>query len=70
MRKHIGDLCLLAGLPQEALMAYHSALDVLRVSQDHLWIAACLESLCAVTAVYSLNQIPEKAERFGLNNYF
>ncbi|CBY40100.1 unnamed protein product [Oikopleura dioica] len=53
LRKHIGDLCLLCGLPQEALIAYHSALDALRLSQDHLWVAASLESLCAVTASYS-----------------
>ena len=23
---------------------------------DHLWVAACLESLCAVTAMYTLNK--------------
>ena len=31
LKKHIGDLCLLAGLPQEALTAYNSALENLRV---------------------------------------
>ena len=46
-------------MPQEALTAYHSALDTLRLSQDHLWVAACLESLCAVTAVHSLNRSGE-----------
>ena len=33
LKKHIGDLCLLAGLPQEALTAYNSALENLRVRQ-------------------------------------
>ena len=42
-------------MPQDALSAYNSALENLRVSQDHLWVASCLESLCAVTSVYKLD---------------
>lgn len=42
LRKHIGDLCLLAGMPQEALTAYHSALDTLRVSQGNFKIGPFL----------------------------
>ena len=56
LKKHVGDLCLLAGLPQEALAAYNGALENLRVSQDHLWVASCLESLCALTSVYKLDK--------------
>lgn len=62
LKKHIGDLCLLAGLPQEALTAYNSALENLRLSQDHLWVASCLESLCAVTSIYKLDPATSSEE--------
>jgi len=46
MRKHIGDLSLLAGLPSEALTHYSSAIDQLRAVSDWLWLASALEGQC------------------------
>lgn len=40
LTKHLGDLSLQAGLINEALTFYHSAIDTLRSSQDWLWIGS------------------------------
>ena len=39
LRKHTADLCLLAGLPGEAVQNYQAALDILKVASDWLWVA-------------------------------
>lgn len=38
MRKHVGDLCLQAGMLQDALVHYHMAVDLLRALNDFLWL--------------------------------
>ena len=38
LRKHLADLCLLAGLPGEAIYHYQTALDTLKSANDWLWI--------------------------------
>lgn len=38
LRKFLGDLCLLAGVPSEAIAHYQTALDILRSSADWLWL--------------------------------
>lgn len=38
LRKHLGDLCLLAGLPGEALLHYQTSLDVLKSASDWMWL--------------------------------
>lgn len=38
MTKHLADLSLQAGLHQEALMHYNTAVDVLRSITDWLWL--------------------------------
>ena len=47
MKKHIGDLSLLAGLPQDALCHYTIAIEQLRIINDMLWLAAAIEGQCA-----------------------
>ncbi|WAR17216.1 TPPC9-like protein [Mya arenaria] len=38
-RKHLADLCLLAGMPGEAMLHYSTALDTLKPVNDWLWMA-------------------------------
>lgn len=38
MRKHVGDLCLQAGMIQDALVHYHMAVELLRSVNDFLWL--------------------------------
>lgn len=38
MRKHVGDLCLQAGMLQDALVHYHMAVELLRGINDFLWL--------------------------------
>lgn len=42
MTKHLGDLCLQAGLPADALTHYHTAVDILRGINDWLWIGGMI----------------------------
>lgn len=51
MTKHLGDLCLQAGLPAEALGYYHTAAESLRAINDWLWIGGASEGLCAASAI-------------------
>ncbi|XP_043670547.1 protein brunelleschi [Vespula pensylvanica] len=51
MTKHLGDLCLQAGLPAEALYHYNSAANVLQAVNDWLWLGAAYEGLCAASVL-------------------
>ncbi|XP_076437986.1 trafficking protein particle complex subunit 9-like isoform X2 [Babylonia areolata] len=51
LRKHLGDLCLQAGLPGEAILHYQTSLDLLRSVNDFLWMGACYEGLCSASVV-------------------
>ncbi|CAK9819366.1 Protein brunelleschi [Anthophora quadrimaculata] len=51
MTKHLGDLCLQAGLPADALSNYNSAASVLQAVNDWLWLGAAFEGLCAASAL-------------------
>ena len=47
LRKHLGDLCLQASLPGEAILHYQTALDLLRTVNDFLWMGGeRLSSVC------------------------
>jgi hypothetical protein len=48
LRKWIGDLCLLAGSPKDALEAYDAA--ILELKSDPTWLAAALEGSAAALA--------------------
>lgn len=52
MRKHVGDLCLQAGMLQDALVHYHMAVELLRALNDFLWLGAALEGLCSASVIY------------------
>ncbi len=45
LRKHLADLCLLAGQAAEALLHYQTALDILRSASDWLWLAGKVSHL-------------------------
>lgn len=49
--KHLGDLCLQAGLYSDALNHYNSAVSTLQSVNDWLWLGAAYEGLCAVSAL-------------------
>ncbi|XP_041361446.1 trafficking protein particle complex subunit 9-like [Gigantopelta aegis] len=51
LRKHLGDLCLQAGMPGEAILHYQTGLDVLRNLNDFLWMAGCYEGLSAASVI-------------------
>ena len=51
MAKHLGDLCLQAGLPADALSHYNSAAGTLQAVNDWLWLGAAYEGLCATSAL-------------------
>ncbi|KAF4022203.1 hypothetical protein G4228_013995 [Cervus hanglu yarkandensis] len=42
MRKHVGDLCLQAGMLQDSLVHYHVAVELLRSVNDFLWLGGAL----------------------------
>lgn len=44
MRKHVGDLCLQAGMLQDALVHYHMAVELLRGVNDFLWLGGKSEN--------------------------
>uniref|UniRef100_W5LNM2 Trafficking protein particle complex subunit 9 n=1 Tax=Astyanax mexicanus TaxID=7994 RepID=W5LNM2_ASTMX len=52
MRKHVGDLCLQAGMLQDALVHYHMAVELLRSVNDFLWLGAALEGLCSASVIF------------------
>lgn len=54
LRKHLGDLCLQAGLPGEAILHYQTALDMLRTVNDFLWMGGCYEGLCSASVVLTM----------------
>ncbi|KAK9505487.1 hypothetical protein O3M35_009531 [Rhynocoris fuscipes] len=49
MTKHLGDLCLQAGLYGDAISHYNAAADNLRAVNDWLWIASACEGLSAAS---------------------
>ena len=49
MKKNLGDLSLLAGLPCDALSHYTAAMDVLKSVSDWLWLAAAIEGQCVAS---------------------
>lgn len=49
MTKHLGDLCLQAGLHSDSLNHYHSAVEILRSINDWLWLGSACEGLGAAT---------------------
>lgn len=51
MTKHLGDLCLQAGLYSDALSHYNSAATILQGVNDWLWLGAALEGLCAASVI-------------------
>ncbi|NP_001135612.1 trafficking protein particle complex subunit 9 [Xenopus tropicalis] len=52
MRKHVGDLCLQAGMLQDALVHYHMAVELLRAVNDFVWLGAALEGLCSASVIH------------------
>ncbi|XP_044184471.1 trafficking protein particle complex subunit 9-like [Acropora millepora] len=58
-KKYTGDLCMLAGLPQDALSQYLIAGEHLRSANDVLWLAGAFEGQCAA----SLALISDEAQK-------
>lgn len=51
MTKHLGDLCLQAGLIAESLQYYTSAAEILKSVNDWLWLGAAYEGLSTASAL-------------------
>ncbi|KAI8776992.1 trafficking protein particle complex subunit 9 [Biomphalaria glabrata] len=51
LRKHLGDLCLQAAMPGEAILHYNTALDLLRSVNDFLWMGGCYEGLACSSVI-------------------
>lgn len=52
LRKHLGDLCLQAAMPGEAILHYNTALDLLRSVNDFLWMGGKLVYTTEISIVY------------------
>lgn len=67
MTKHLGDLCLQAGLIAESLQYYTNAADILKGVNDWLWLGAAYEGLAAASALvlYPNMQRNEHFQRIG-----
>ena len=63
-RKYAGDLSLLAGLPQDALVHYSIALEHLKSVNDVLWLAGATEGQCASSVI--LNSTETNSEHKSL----
>lgn len=61
-KKYTGDLCMLAGLRQDALSQYLIAGEHLRAANDVLWLAGSLEGQCAASLVL------DREEERGINS--
>ncbi|GFS05209.1 trafficking protein particle complex subunit 9 [Elysia marginata] len=61
LRKHLGDLCLQAATPGDAVLHYNTALDILRQVNDFLWMAGCVEGLCCASIILSAPRRPPSA---------
>ncbi|CAD5114430.1 DgyrCDS3562 [Dimorphilus gyrociliatus] len=68
IRKHLGDLCLLAGLPQDALLHYETAARILKGVNDWIWLGATYEGTCATNIIVN-NPSPERSQ-FNRNSSF
>ncbi|KAL3284966.1 hypothetical protein HHI36_019095 [Cryptolaemus montrouzieri] len=51
MTKHLGDLCLQAGLLNESLLYYATAAETLKTVNDWLWLGAAYEGQCAASSI-------------------
>ncbi|KAH9497728.1 Trafficking protein particle complex subunit 9 [Dermatophagoides farinae] len=51
MQKHIADLSLMTGLPQESFLNYLTAIEYLKGVNDKLWLASAYEGLCSASLV-------------------
>ncbi|XP_070534446.1 trafficking protein particle complex subunit 9-like [Ptychodera flava] len=51
MRKHVGDLCLQAGMTQDAFIHYQAAADTLKSANDWLWLAGAYEGMCSASVI-------------------
>ncbi|KAG5727958.1 Transport protein particle subunit [Termitomyces sp. T112] len=51
--KVLGDLFLLSGRPEDALVWYLESVQLFKSSQDHVWYAATLEGLATVSVIES-----------------
>ncbi len=58
MSKWVGDLCLLAGTPQDALEAYAAAIGECKTAADPLWQAGSLEGWVAALDVVAQWHLP------------
>lgn len=67
MTKHLGDLCLQAGLITDSLQYYSNAAEVLKAVNDWLWLGAAYEGLSAASALvlYPHMQRNESFQRIG-----
>uniref|UniRef100_A0A8D8SHD3 Trafficking protein particle complex subunit 9 n=1 Tax=Cacopsylla melanoneura TaxID=428564 RepID=A0A8D8SHD3_9HEMI len=70
MSKHLGDLCLQAGLPHEGLTHYNTAVDVLRSITDWLWLGGALEGLSAVSILLLNKEKPQTTVPVQRNSSF
>jgi len=46
-KKHLGDLCLLAGVPAESILHYQTSIELLRSVNDSLWLAGIHFHFCS-----------------------
>ncbi|XP_074644464.1 trafficking protein particle complex subunit 9-like [Tubulanus polymorphus] len=68
LRKHLADLCLLSGLPGEALLHYQVASDCLKSCNDLFWLAGANEGICSASII--INYPPTREPQLRRNLSF
>lgn len=56
-KKHLGDLCLLAGVPAESVLHYQTSVELLRSANDSLWLAGTFYHATLVCLSYTMFEI-------------
>uniref|UniRef100_A0A452UZX3 Trafficking protein particle complex 9 n=1 Tax=Ursus maritimus TaxID=29073 RepID=A0A452UZX3_URSMA len=66
MRKHVGDLCLQAGMLQDSLVHYHMSVELLRSVNDFLWLGGCGKRSSRLSGALTSNGInPDTSAEIG-----
>ncbi|XP_054972955.1 trafficking protein particle complex subunit 9 isoform X4 [Pan paniscus] len=65
MRKHVGDLCLQAGMLQDSLVHYHMSVELLRSVNDFLWLGGAQEVLIDPGALTTNGINPDTSTEIG-----
>ncbi|CAK5033283.1 unnamed protein product [Meloidogyne enterolobii] len=68
LRKRLADYAFLTGYFEGALNSYHSAIELLKSTQDMLWLAAAAEGWCCAAMIIKYSQHLSPYQKEGNSN--